>query len=646
MMNDRNGFPPALGVALQVLGASAGIVGFLTFVGGTLLWLRFSELHLPADQSVARLPKELLLVAGAHALLGPILIGLAVLLFLVLIAPLDSQGRLRLRFWILLPLLAIGALIVVTVGIWDLDLWPEQFVMGVATLLAIALVMLTAVSVTRMRYVAWVVFAAFVVCGAVLAVVQTSGKPRMEPIAMLLNDGKGLSGFYVGETGDRIFFAPLPGSGDPGDPFADADIDRIISFSRDKVSRVAMREPVGIRAEEAGREQAQSLLADLQVQQATGTPASQKQRVTTLNPVTAFAPLVNLHSREKAWPMSVNSFLENSSLVWVHDDGCPDYAFARLDHVDDRTEHREFLGRFDREKLGLSLTSRKPGPLTAYLHAPATSSCRDQTQNGFLSTEHTRPFDKERPQGLPAKEGFSLDLWDKKRGGDKRIDDSGPQSLLRDVPVYFERHPEQVDGKEGERITYWFFYGLSQPPGPDLFTNRVVHEGDWERISVLLRHAGADTYVPDSVLYHYHDSKRNLPWYAVKRVGAGGPELATHPVVFSAVGSHASYPRAGRYENVFRFAGRRRFAVSDEAIGCPKCPQWQTWELLEDARSQPWYGFGGAWGEVGGIGGTTGPLGPSRYKIKGLETQPEQRVDGHRPVATGGGNVEERVLER
>ena len=54
-MNDRNGFPPAFGVALQVLGASAGIVGFLTFVGGTLLWLRFSELHLPADQSVARL---------------------------------------------------------------------------------------------------------------------------------------------------------------------------------------------------------------------------------------------------------------------------------------------------------------------------------------------------------------------------------------------------------------------------------------------------------------------------------------------------------------------------------------------------------------------------------------------------------------
>jgi hypothetical protein len=169
------------------------------------------------------------------------------------------------------------------------------------------------------------------------------------------------------------------------------------------------------------------------------------------------------------------------------------------------------------------------------------------------------------------------------------------------------------------------FYGLSQPPGPGLVTPQLVHEGDWEAISVLLlrdrrkRH----TYRPLSVRYNFHNEQRVVPWFAVKRAAGGSATYGsaplkrlTHPVVYSSRSSHASYWRAGKHRNRIRSAGSGKtlFEVDDDTMACPDCPQWETWRNVVNARTQPWYGFGGAWGAVGPMGGTTGPLGPSRHK--------------------------------
>jgi hypothetical protein len=242
---------------------------------------------------------------------------------------------------------------------------------------------------------------------------------------------------------------------------------------------------------------------------------------------------------------------------------------------------------------------------------------------------HTRAYDAGgRPPGLDLREGFYLDLRDDaRRGAAGRVHVEGPQKLFDGAPAYYELDPEQDGRRRSLRITYWFFYGLSQPPGPPAVTRFLVHEGDWERISVLLALAPKpDRYRPVSVRYYTHDGHRDVAWAAVKRVGTGGSVPSTHPVVFSARGSHASFWRAGRYENVYRAGGRRRFAVYDDAIACPDCPQWRTWDSLVDVRAQPWYGFGGSWGAVGSIGGTTGPLGPSPFKKRGLGANPTTTV--------------------
>jgi hypothetical protein len=75
-------------LALQILGASAGIVAFVVFIGGAMMWLRFDGIHLPADRAVALEPRSDLLATGAHALAGPVLIGLVIVLLIFLIGPL------------------------------------------------------------------------------------------------------------------------------------------------------------------------------------------------------------------------------------------------------------------------------------------------------------------------------------------------------------------------------------------------------------------------------------------------------------------------------------------------------------------------------------------------------------------------------
>jgi hypothetical protein len=349
--------------------------------------------------------------------------------------------------------------------------------------------------------------------------------------------------------------------------------------------------------------------------------------VVTADPITAFAPLVHLHSREDLWPVTAETFLANSWLGWAHDDGCDDWV-PDGSHVEAPGSVAAAKGSFDPAKLS------GPAP---YEHVPADGRCRDQRGAPFRASDHTRPFDvRGRPARLGAREGFYLDLADRLRSGTRRVREEGEQTVFGPLPAYYERHEEKAAGGPGFRVTYWFFYALSRPPGPATATQSLVHEGDWERISVLIA-AGEQPgqYVPVSVRYHAHDGSRDVPWTAVKRVGTAGADDSTHPVVFSARRSHASYWRAGKYENVLVLGGRRRFGVFDDAIACPRCPQWRTWESLLDARAQPWYGYGGAWGAVGSDMGFTGPLGPSRYKTQGLSPSPDNTVrQAPAPVAT------------
>ncbi|MDW5595647.1 hypothetical protein VSS74_14955 [Conexibacter stalactiti] len=586
-------------VALQLLGAVAGLAALATLAGGAIVLLRFEALDMPADQALNLLPKQLLLITGLHALALPVAVAILCALPLALLV----RARRKALAWMLFALIALGVIVRMVAVMPEPADAPLGWTAIVVLLLAGAITAAVAIAKARPIGLSWILLATFAVAGAGLAVVRTWVTPKLEPVA-LLTDGRpsSFAGFYVGQTSDRVYIAPLPGGGAVDHPFADAPIVRIAEIRRDRVLALVLRAPAGLDNDQSGRRQAQSLLADLR---AATAPADVAEPVNTADPVRTFAPLVSLHADERSLPMSADDFVAHSRLVWAIS-GC--------------TPLRE--RSFDMRRLA--------GP-DAYAHRDADERCREADDGPLITAaDHTRPFDtKDRPAGLGPREGFALDVDDEWRAPKVKLLEESGQKYLPKTPLYVEQHPDEApDGKPAKRITYWLFYGLSQPPGPGAVTKALVHEGDWERISVLVRETAADRWQPLSVTYHFHDENRDVPWASVTRSSLDG---GLHPYAFSALGSHATYWVDGDFESLPKIGGTPvRAPIYDHAMACGDCAQWRTWENVVDVRARPWYGFGGAWGAIGKMGGTTGPLGPSTWKIRDPGNSPTDTV--HRPL--------------
>ncbi len=138
-------------------------------------------------------------------------------------------------------------------------------------------------------------------------------------------------------------------------------------------------------------------------------------------------------------------------------------------------------------------------------------------------------------------------------GGDRWLDapddEEFRQGLGPTAPAYYD-YQRPSGGKDGY-VDYWLFYPYNDfregednlalkvwqadPSTPDAWDG--VHEGDWERVRVWLDKDA----IPSHVTYWTHEEVGSLPWSQVSKDQG-------HPVAWSALGSHGSYPRAGSYE--------------------------------------------------------------------------------------------------
>ena len=168
-------------------------------------------------------------------------------------------------------------------------------------------------------------------------------------------------------------------------------------------------------------------------------------------------------------------------------------------------------------------------------------------------------------------------------------------------PAVVYAHVATQDDAPGQlALQYWFFYYYNN------YTN--LHEGDWEGIQLLFNAgtvADALTVDPVSIGYSQHFGGERADWTSDKLERRG-----THPVVYPAVGSHASYFNSSLY------LGRS----SSEGLGCdntegPSVALEPDVIILPDAiddRNDPlaWLAFEGLWGERGS-GPFSGPTGPA-----------------------------------
>lgn len=105
-------------------------------------------------------------------------------------------------------------------------------------------------------------------------------------------------------------------------------------------------------------------------------------------------------------------------------------------------------------------------------------------------------------------------------------------------PVYYGRvtQRQDEDGNIWKSLQYHFFYAFNDWR---LAANGINHhEGDWEMVAVYLKNDE-----PYAVLFSQHGSGALEKWENVLRVKGNNGKDTTHPIIYTALGSHANYSK-------------------------------------------------------------------------------------------------------
>lgn len=249
-----------------------------------------------------------------------------------------------------------------------------------------------------------------------------------------------------------------------------------------------------------------------------------------------FGPLVHLASGERFEPTTADHFISNSVLMFTPAANCP---------------HPVIAEPVDAARLS-----------AGYVATEAADKCSGSKKT-WQSNQPSRPTDRD---GV----GFYLD-----------IDASAHNGIGTTAPAY-------VQYKDQSYVMYWLLYAYNQQP-VGAVDQLFDHEGDWERVAVLLDAADK----PTDVVYFGHGGQCRIPW-------SQAPKEGNHPIAYSAKGTHASYPRPGIH----------RLGIDHTSDG----KRWQTWQSLRFVDNEPWRDYGGGWGNVGQGSHATGPEGPHRNR--------------------------------
>jgi hypothetical protein len=154
----------------------------------------------------------------------------------------------------------------------------------------------------------------------------------------------------------------------------------------------------------------------------------------------------------------------------------------------------------------------------------------------------------------------------------------------------------KLGGADGRRILieYWYHAAYSRATSWGLGN----HQGDWEGLAAMVElgegAAGGLTHRPVAFYLAAHDGGA---WHRPEELEWEDG----HPVVYTALGTHATYARAGSF--VTRFltdvTGRGR--------------AWDAWRNLRALVSEPYFGFRGLWGEARFFRFMSGPLLPGSF---------------------------------
>ena len=187
------------------------------------------------------------------------------------------------------------------------------------------------------------------------------------------------------------------------------------------------------------------------------------------------------------------------------------------------------------------------------------------------------------------------------------------------TPAVTYAHIAREPGHSGLAVQYWFYYYFNQ------FND--LHESDWEGMQIAFSAdtaAGALSAGPDEIVLFQHSGGEHADWTDSKVQKEG-----THPVVYSAAGSHATF-----YDSALWLGnGQNGSGVGCDNTTGPLSTYRPRPILLPDApvsRGEfAWLSYTGRWGQRE-AGFNNGPAGPN---TKTVWREPFTWMDGTRSAS-------------
>jgi hypothetical protein len=201
-------------LVLQIAGAAAGIVVFVSLVGSAVISARLHSLGLPIDSTLAVLPRESVVIAGVRVLSGGLVAALATIVVLWVLDRYGGtalrQGEATLRMVVLgtiVVLLAVTPLLAFTLASGVTG--GMAIVSVVAALAAIGLLALILRRSANFAQLCLRLFFVVVTLGGVLAFARVWDQPIPLDFAdVQLRDGGRTNGYLLGESSSVVVLAP------------------------------------------------------------------------------------------------------------------------------------------------------------------------------------------------------------------------------------------------------------------------------------------------------------------------------------------------------------------------------------------------------------------------------------------------------
>jgi hypothetical protein len=207
---------------VTVAGAAAGgigLIGFVTFAGGVVLWRRFSEMGLPGDEAVSLMPKSALIATGADFLAPAFAFTALTVIGLIIVRVLTTapEGRSVAIRWAVISGLSLLVAEIIIALLAEGEVGSPAVV--VLVLMAAGSAFVVGIGFYFISSLAAVALIAFLCSGTfwvARAYDKTSPAPKVLPMAYSrAQPGEPASvesGYFVAETSDRVWFASLPQS--------------------------------------------------------------------------------------------------------------------------------------------------------------------------------------------------------------------------------------------------------------------------------------------------------------------------------------------------------------------------------------------------------------------------------------------------